>query len=187
VELLLGCGAQRDRRIAVNGKKGWDRLVTLDMLPEHSPDVVHDLEMLPWPFADDTFDEVHAYEVLEHLGQQGDFRSYFAHFGELYRILKPGGAVALTCPSFRSVWAWGDPGHRRIISSGSLVFLDQEQYRLQVGRTPMADYRPFWKGDFRGVWAEEKGDNFYAVLEAVKPARLGLDTRELPAVVLAQT
>ena len=30
-------------------------------------DVVHDLNSMPWPFGNDTFDEVHAYDVIEHL------------------------------------------------------------------------------------------------------------------------
>ena len=29
------------------------------------------------PFGDDAFDEIHAYEVLEHTGRQGDWRFFF--------------------------------------------------------------------------------------------------------------
>ena len=54
------------------GRPGWTDLVTLDVNADHSPDVVHDLESVPLPFADETFDEIHAYEVLEHTGAQGD-------------------------------------------------------------------------------------------------------------------
>src|SRR3546814_6014455 len=75
------------------------------------------------------FDEVHAYEVLEHLGSQGDFRSFFAHFGEIYRALKDGGILFATVPAWDSVWAWADPSHRRVIAPETLVFLDQTQYR----------------------------------------------------------
>lgn len=175
MELLLGCGSARDRRLVVNGQRGWSKLVTLDHNADHSPDVVHDLEDLPWPFADDTFDEVHAYEVLEHLGRQGDWRSFFAHFSELWRILKPGGYLAATTPSWKSLWAWGDPSHTRIISSGSLVFLSQEQYRAQVGKTAMSDFRFCYQADFRAIWVdmkgEESGEGFQFVLQAIKPEK----------------
>lgn len=170
-ELLLGSGSSRDRRLSVDGRRGWTGLVTLDMVADHNPDVIHDLEQVPWPFADDTFEEVHAYELLEHLGRQGHFSSFFLHFSEIWRILRSGGILAATCPSYRSMWAWGDPGHTRVLTSGSLVFLDQEEYHKQVGVTSMSDYRAWWAGDFRTIWVEETAEAFRFVLQAVKPAR----------------
>src|SRR4030095_16735856 len=100
MELLLGCGSSRERRIIVQGRKDWKRLVTLDYNPDHKPDIVHDLTQFPWPFEDDSFEEIHAYELLEHLGQQGDWRGFFRDFSEVYRILKPGGFLAATCASY---------------------------------------------------------------------------------------
>lgn len=184
MELLIGCGSTRDRRLP-RGKHGWSKLVTLDWNADHKPDVVHDLEVLPYPFADDTFDEVHAYEVLEHLGQQGDFRSFFGQFSELWRILKPGGLLAATCPSWASMWAWGDPSHRRVISSGSLVFLDQAQYQAQVGVTAMSDFRFCYSADFAAVPGEchEDAESLRFVLRAVKPSRLAAGTARTSAVL----
>lgn len=180
MELLIGCGSTRDRRLAVNGQRDWTRLVTLDSNPDHHPDVVFDLQSDTWPFEPDTFDEVHAYEVLEHLGRQGDAPSFFETFYQAWRVLKPGGFLAATCPSYRSMWAWGDPSHTRVLTSGSLVFLDQEQYQIQVGKTAMSDFRWLWKADFRTVWLEEDADKFCFVLQAVKPSRLeSLDTPEV--------
>lgn len=176
-ELLIGCGSQRDRRIAVGGRREWSKLVTLDWNADHRPDVVHDLEELPYPFDDDSFDELHAYEVLEHIGQQGDHVSFFAQFSEFWRILKPGGFLAATCPSYRSMWAWGDPSHRRVLTSGSLVFLSQGQYLQQVGKTAMSDFRFCYRADFdvaedhRGRLVQEDEDNLVFVLRAVKPSR----------------
>lgn len=152
----------------IDGRQDWTELVTLDWNAEHKPDVVHDLERLPYPFADDTFDEVHAYEVLEHLGQQGDFRAFFAQFTEFWRILKPGGRLAATCPSYLSMWAWGDPSHRRVLTSGSLVFLSQRQYREQVGKTAMSDFRFCYTADFEPELVRENDENLAFVLRAVK-------------------
>lgn len=167
-ELLLGCGNSRKKKIFTKGQEEFTNLVTCDFDTGCNPDVLHDLNHTPWPFENDTFEEVHAYEVLEHLGTQGDFKSFFATFSEIYRILKPGGKLFATCPAWNSLWAWGDPGHTRIISEGSLAFLSQEQYKQQIGKTDMTDYRSTWKGDFVTEYAETRGGSFTFVLRAVK-------------------
>lgn len=172
MELLLGAGRNHQKKLAMPGHEGWQKLVTLDINPDHNPDVLHDLMDIPLPFADDTFDEIHAYEVLEHTGQQGDWRFFFKQWEDFWRILKPDGYLCGTSPTAKSVWAWGDPGHTRIISKECFVFLNQTQYQLQVGQTPMSDYRFVYKADFDPVHVEEKGDTFVYVLQAVKPARI---------------
>lgn len=175
--LLLGSGSSRDRRLRIgNDPPGTDwkhvELVTLDRNPAHRPTVVHDLSVFPWPFEDNAFDRVDAYEILEHLGQQGDAAAFFRDFSEIWRILKPGGFLGATCPSWRSIWAWGDPSHRRVLCSGSLVFLDQNEYTRQVGKTAMSDFRDIYQADFAGVHVEEDNDKFTFVLAAIKPSRL---------------
>ncbi len=56
--------------------KEWTGLKTVDMVAGHNPDVLHDLNLVPWPFADNQFSEVHGYEILEHLGRQGENIEY---------------------------------------------------------------------------------------------------------------
>jgi len=168
-ELLIGCGNSREKK--VNGSWGttdWSNLTTLDIDPSCKPDVVWDLaNPEPLPFDDNTFDEIHAYEVLEHCGRQGDWKFFFAQFYDLWRILKPDGLLVATVPMWDSPWAWGDPGHTRIITKGSLIFLDQREY-AQLGTTPMTDYRPWWKGNFEPFAAIEKGDTYGFILKAKK-------------------
>lgn len=176
MKLLLGCGSARDRRVWLPGDPDdaldWGGgLVRLDHNADHRPDVVHDLDVLPWPFDDDTFERIDAYEVLEHLGQQGDYRSFFAHFTEVWRILRPGGHLVATCPAWNSPWAFGDPSHRRVITTGSLVFLDQAEYVKQVGKTPMSDFRFCYEADLQTVFTEERDGQLTFVLQAVKPSR----------------
>src|SRR5690349_14290483 len=164
-ELLLGCGNRREKVVTLAGdKREWDNLTTLDIDPASKPDVLHDLNVTPWPFEDNTFSEIHAYEVLEHLGQQGDYKSFFAHFYEIWRILKPNGMLFATCPGNRQTWTWGDPGHTRMISAETITFLDQEQYKKQVGHSGMTDYRWCWKGDLYPLHAQQEGESFFVFI-----------------------
>lgn len=172
-ELLIGCGNDRTKKIYLDeDNKEWNNLTTLDLDPNCGADIFWDLNDTPWPLEDDTYDEVHAYDVLEHLGRQGDFISFFENFSELYRILKPGGLLVCSTPSLTSRWLWGDPGHTRFVGPESLVFLDQTQYTKQVGTSQMTDYRHVWKGDFGVVDVNDDGEDFQFILEAVKPSRI---------------
>lgn len=168
MELLLGCGNSRQKRLWIDEGADWKELVTLDIDPSCKPDIVHDLNVLPYPFEDNTFDEIHAYEVLEHCGRQGDYKFFFAQFTELHRILKPSGKLYVTVPYFSGMWAWGDPGHTRVIAPGSLFFLEQAAYK-QIGTTAMTDYRGIYKVDFKRIAEHVKDEGYHFVLEAVKP------------------
>lgn len=175
MELLVGCGSNKSRKLAINGKEGWTELYTLDMNADHKPDFVHDLTKRPLPFVDDTFDEIHAYDVLEHLGQQGDWRTFFEEWNEWYRILKPGGVICGISPKWDCIWAWGDPGHTRVLSAASFVYLQQPEYTKQVGTTAMTDYRFVYKGDFDGEFLEDVNEQQFAfALRAVKPSRISI-------------
>lgn len=170
-ELLIGCGNRREKKMDLESRFEWGDLVTIDHDPSCGADVVHDLEQTPWPFADDEFDTAHAYCVIEHLGRQGDYKSFFATFAEIYRILKPDGVLYGICPSRHGPWLWGDPSHTRAIQPESLVFLDQKQYHDQIGKTPMTDFRWLWKGDFECLGHSDDGQQFFFAMKAHKPVR----------------
>jgi hypothetical protein len=173
-ELLIGCGSSRVKKLAIGDRKEWSGLVTLDYNADHSPDIVYDMAQLPLPFADDSFDEVHAYECLEHVGTQGDFRFFFAQFSDFWRILRPRGVLLGTVPLPTSAWAWGDPSHTRVIPKESFVFLCQPQYDAQIGKTAMSDFRFCYRADFDVVHLRESGDSLEFGLIAVKPSRITL-------------
>lgn len=196
-ELLIGCGRARDKRldprqylpgarVPSGERRTWrGQLETLDYESPCEPTYVWDLNRLPWsrligdeleperaePLPASTYDEIHAYEVLEHLGQQGDFRAFLGVFEEMYRLLKPDGFVCATCPSRYSPWLWGDPGHTRAVTPCSLVFLSQKAYQDQAGRTTMTDYRRVYRGDFDTLYSFDNHESHVFVLQAVKPAR----------------
>ena len=171
MELLLGCGSNHAKQMSIPDRPDWTNLVTLDMNADHKPDVVHDIAK-PLPFAEGIFDEIHAYEVLEHVGSQGDWRFFFDQWSDFWRVLKPGGMFFGHSPHHASPWAFGDPGHTRVMTLESLTFLNQPNYEKQVGRTAMTDYRFCYEADFDVLHGEQRGDHIYFVLAAVKPSRL---------------
>lgn len=172
-ELLIGCGSRRDKRLVSPGEpEEWGDLTTLDINADHKPDVVWDLNVRPLPFDDDTFDTIRAFDVLEHLGQQGDYRSFFAEWSEWWRILKPGGILYGISPHWASPWAWMDPGHTRVIGPELFTFLSQKNYETQVGVTPISDYRFLYRGDFNLIHSVVDGGTYQFGLRAVKPSRI---------------
>ena len=172
-ELLLGCGHSRVKRIIPpNAPTDWVDLLTIDFDPATDAHVVIDLNPSNWdlPYIDE-FDEIHAYEVLEHLGRQGNFIRFFSHFYEIWRMLKPDGYLCATVPSRFSPWLWGDPGHSRAILPETLIFLDQTAY-AQCGKTALSDYRFCYKADFKIISSTDDRIFHSFILQAVKPARI---------------
>jgi hypothetical protein len=90
--------------------------VNVDAVPETSPDVVHDLNVRPWPFATSEFMEVVGHDVLEHI------RDVVAFMEELHRVAAPGAIVRLTVPHFSCANAWRDPTHVRAFAHDSLDY-----------------------------------------------------------------
>lgn len=68
--------------------------INVDYYADTPPDVVHNLDEFPYPFADDEFDLVEADHCLEHL------REPFRVMQEIHRITKPGGIVRIRVPHF---------------------------------------------------------------------------------------
>lgn len=191
-ELLLGCGHSRQKRLGLPGQAlEFSDLVTCDNNKNCSPDVLMDINCDGWyvqnydylgtpdidciapsgQFKESFFSEVHAYEVLEHFGKQGDYESFFNTFDNIYRVLLPGGYLFATVPSRYSPWLWGDPGHTRAILPETLTFLDQRSYE-QCGKTTMSDYRSVYKSDFDIIHTSDNKVFHQFVLQAVKPARI---------------
>jgi SAM-dependent methyltransferase len=159
-ELLVGCGNRSNKEIRFQFvPQTFVNVTRLDIDPDCKPDVLHDLNVLPLPFEDNSFNEIHATDILEHTGQQGDWRFFFAQFSEFWRILKPGGFFVGVCPKWDSYWAWSDPGHTRLLSQHSLIFLNQDAYAAEIGKTPMTDYRHVYKANFRTMVTTEDVPN----------------------------
>ena len=95
--LNLGCGSVR-----IPDSIGVDRVKIDDFV-----DVVHDLDITPYPFKTNSVDEIHFYHVLEHL------HNPMQKLEEIHRILKPGGVLYMRVPHFSSMGAFTDITHVR--------------------------------------------------------------------------
>jgi len=103
MKLNLGCGQ--------NKLAGY---LNVDKYAAGEPDQLVDLEIMPWPFADASADEIVMTHVLEHLGRETDV--FLGIIRELYRVLAPGGQVQIRVPHPRSEGYLGDPTHVRPVS-----------------------------------------------------------------------
>jgi SAM-dependent methyltransferase len=88
------------------GRKRRDDCLNLDISADVGADVVHDLNVVPWPFSSQAFAEVHAYDVLEHVGDVPRVLE------EIHRVCRPGARVHITVPHFSSANAFTDVTHR---------------------------------------------------------------------------
>lgn len=75
---------------------------------KHRPeiDIAHDLNHLPWPLADESFDKIVARAVLEHLRI-----TLIESVDECWRLLRPGGILFMKLPYWKHENAWLDPTH----------------------------------------------------------------------------
>jgi SAM-dependent methyltransferase len=94
--LNLGAGADT--------RAGW---VNVDRVFLPGIDVVHDLDMDPWPWEDASVDEISAIDVFEHVEDPLVFMN------QAGRILKPGGILRIRTAYWRHENSYSDPTHKR--------------------------------------------------------------------------
>lgn len=103
-KLNLGCGTDT--------REGWTNLDIADL---EGVDVVHDINELPLPFEDESFDHILAQDILEHL-------EYIPLLKDLHRVLKPGGTIEIRVPHFTSRYNFIDPTHKKKFSFKTFNF-----------------------------------------------------------------
>ena len=107
--LNLGCGL-----------KHLPNAVNLDITAETNPDLVHDLNSVPWPLPDNHFREVLAYDVIEHLDD------FIGVMEEIHRICQNKAIARITVPHFSGPEAYTDPTHRRYFGYLSFDYVTGE-------------------------------------------------------------
>ncbi len=121
-----------------------DELESLDRIATTQGDGVQ------LPFPDATFDRIIAAEVLEHIPDDE------GAIGELFRVLKPGGTIAVTVPAWLAeqvCWALSEEYHAPHVEGGHVRIYTENELRKKlrgVGFKPgdahhaHALHSPYW-------------------------------------------
>lgn len=114
MKLNIGCGFNK-----------LDGYVNVDQFPECEPEVLWNLGETPWPFEENSVDELAAHHVLEHLGQET--KVFFAIIKELYRLMTHGGRMKITVPHPYHQTFISDPTHVRPFMRNTLEMMNRHK------------------------------------------------------------
>lgn len=109
--LDIGCGDDKQKNF-----------IGLDKRPLPGADIVHDLEVFPYPLPDECCLTIVGSHIIEHIKPwlTIDF------FNELWRILKPKGQLALATPYAGSPPYWQDPTHCNGFTEVTFQYFDPD-------------------------------------------------------------
>jgi len=136
MKIDIGCGSSK--------REGY---IGVDILQLPGVDVVHNLDKFPYPFDDNSIDNVWMDQVLEHLKEP------MLVVEELYRICKSGALIYIGVPYFRSFYAAIDPTHRNFFSVEYFNYFDPKhpyckkyQYSKAHFTVKKIEFDREWKG-----------------------------------------
>jgi len=119
MKLNIGCGYKK-----IEGYIG------VDIDPDARPDVLHDLTIFPWPFENDTVEEILLINILEHLCP--DPKEYLKVWKEIYRICKPNAEIKIEVTHWRNDNFYHDPTHVRPITPVGIAMMDQTRNQRDI-------------------------------------------------------
>lgn len=98
------------------GQNKYPGAIGIDILENTQADVICDLNHFPYPFLDNTFDEIRVIHVIEHL------QDVVRAMEEFHRLGKPGARVLIVTPHYSDFSSFCDPTHRWHLSSYSFRY-----------------------------------------------------------------
>lgn len=142
------------------GQKPEPGRVNVDRVDMPGIDVVHDLDVHPWPWADGEVEEIHALHVYEHVEDPLGF------IAECWRVLALGGLLHVEVPHYQSRNAFTDPTHRR--------YCTEDTFRYWVPGT--------WLAEMGGVAYHRGYVWFYEAGNYVANGDLVVDLRKMERI-----
>lgn len=106
MKLNLGCWGDY--------RAGWANVEHPKQKKTAKADIWHDLNKFPYPFKDNSADEILMSHVFEHLND------HIRVIDECWRVLKPTGKLTIQVPHSSYYAAWGDLTHTHAFTSSSL-------------------------------------------------------------------
>ena len=123
-----------------SGSKILDGYTNVDKYDYYKPDIVHDLEIFPYPFEDNSVDEILLSHVLEHIGQSPDV--FLKIIKEFYRVCHNDSLIKIIVPHPRHDDFISDPTHVRPITILGLQLFDKnlnlKWEKESAANTPLA-------------------------------------------------
>jgi SAM-dependent methyltransferase len=98
------------------GDRKTEGAVGIDIVALPGVDIVHDLDVYPWPLDDGSFDKVLMLNIIEHLDDT------IKAMREVHRILKPGGIAHIETVYWNHKYTWSDPQHKHAFTELSWEF-----------------------------------------------------------------
>jgi len=111
MKLNLGCGFHR-----------LEGYVNVDIEALCKPDIVLDLELLPWPWPTGSVTEIAAHHTLEHMG--ATTTSWMGLLKEMWRVCAPDAIWSISVPHPRHENFLHDPTHVRAITPIGMAMFD---------------------------------------------------------------
>ena len=143
LKLNLGCGG-----LLADGFTG------VDLVEMPGVDVVHNLDVLPWPFEDASCDEILASDIFEHVSDPVGFMT------ECGRVLEKGGVLRIRTNYWKCENAYTDPTHKRFATEKSFDYWCPE---TEFGEKYGAAYA---RGvGFRKMLVQLRGQELVVILE----------------------
>ena len=103
--LHLGCGMRKE-----------PKSLGIDINPDSDADIIHDLNIYPYPFKNNQFNQIVAEHILEHLDDIPKVME------ELHRITRNNGKIIITGSHFTSTDSFTDPTHKHFFTSRSFDY-----------------------------------------------------------------
>ena len=146
INLDIGCGEAKQ-----------EGFVGIDKRDVPGVDIVHDLEVFPYPLEDDSCHAVMASHILEHIKPWHTIDL----FNEVWRLLRPDGQFWIAVPYAGSTGFWQDPTHCNGFIPATFQYFDPEYPLYGI-------YKPKpWKIE-KGFPVWQVTGNMECVMRAVK-------------------
>lgn len=142
LKIDIGCGKNKQL-----GFKG------VDSLDFEGVDIVLDVRQTPWPWEDESVDEVHSSHFVEHLTNN----ERIGFWNELHRVLKKGGQARIITPHWSNACAYGDPTHQwPPMSEWAVYYLNKDWRDSNAPHAPLTCDFDFVIGGSWDPWLETR-------------------------------
>lgn len=107
--LDVGCGINK-----------FPGAIGIDRNPRSRADVIAELDHFPYPFRSNSFDELRAIHVIEHVA------GVVPTIEEFHRLVRPGGRIYISTPHYTDFSSFCDPTHRWHLNSFSFRYFGED-------------------------------------------------------------